>query len=337
MTTTEIRARVHAALGDAITPAGLTQQVASRLSAPPAPRRPAVRYRVAAGVLAIALVAVLLLTRLASIPLVGQAPAPAFHPNQVVGPVDANQKLPAEDLAAAGLSERQASLVMPLNLRATSNEITIQVIGAYADSAELVLFLRGSSERFTVHASIYDATGLLNFGEGGTSGIAGDWIVTLIGGAHADARGIAHLNVALDSYQADPGAPPPAGTWNFSFDLKVHGPEALTLRPALASIGGWNVKIEAMEATPAVVRFQVLVDAAPEQVSSLKVTLVDSSGHTMQATSAYTMLTNQMFFFIVIGNKQSRLNQIWMRPAAGQYELRISGHGPEYRGTLTIP
>src|SRR5690348_13671288 len=106
MTTSEIRALVHSALGELEAPAGFTHQVARRLSTPAAARPAYGPYRLAAGVVAILLVEVLLLTRLASGPLFGVTPAPAFKSNQIVGPADPDQQLPPEDLAAAGLTQQ---------------------------------------------------------------------------------------------------------------------------------------------------------------------------------------------------------------------------------------
>ena len=110
------------------------------------------------------------------------------------------------------------------------------------------------------------------------------------------------------------------------------------MRPPLASIGPWPVTMEAMEATPAVVRFQAVVKgASPSQVTSSMVTLVDSSGHEVQRSSEYSELINQMFFFLVIGTPETRINVTWTRPPAGTYELRISAHGSDYRAMLVIP
>lgn len=336
MTATEIRERVHAAIGEPRHPATLTDRVARRISE--AGPRPAFGgYRLAAALIAGLIVAALLLSRFLSEPLIGYQPGPAFKSNQVVGTVDPNAKVPAEDLAAADLAGQASELVTPLNLTAVSHGRTIKIIGAYADTARVVLFFRGESPGFSVSPQVSDRTGGLNYGAGGSSGYPGDWVVILMGAAHPDARGIAHLDVAVAAYETAPDQPGLQGTWNFSFDVKVHGPNALTLSPALSSIGTWKVKVEAMEATPSVVRFQVLIDAPPEQVDSLVVALLDSSGHEVQKSSGYTLLTNKMFFFIVIGSPKTRLNVIWMRPPPGAYELRISGHGFEYSGALTIP
>jgi len=329
---------VHAAFGEPRYPATLGDRVARRLAAP-ARSRDSGRYRIAAALVAILVTIALVLGRLAWGPPSGFAPAPAFKSNQTVGAVDPDAKLPPEDLQAADLSGPVGDLVTPLNLSAVSNGRTVSLIGAYADTARIVLFFRSAPGSMAGHAEIYDRTGLLNNGMGGSgSSRTGDSILILMAGAHPDARGIAHLNVAVDQYSSEPGDTGGTGTWNFSFDLKVQLPDKLAMRPPLASIGPWPVTMEAMEATPAVVRFQAVVKgASPSQVTSSMVTLVDSSGHEVQRSSEYSELINQMFFFLVIGTPETRINVTWTRPPAGTYELRISAHGSDYRAMLVIP
>jgi hypothetical protein len=337
MKTSDIRARVHDAVGEARYPTELPGRVARRIAQPTRPSHSGA-YAVVAAALAVLLIITLVLTRFGLGGFVETRPAPAFHTNQVIGRVDPGTRLPEEDLRVANLSGPEGQLVTPLNLSAVSGGRSLRLIGAYADTARIVLFFRGQGQGFAVHPQIYDRTGLLNYGSGEGSGLPGDWVVISMGGAHPDANGMAHLDVAVDGYQTDPVGPGVSGTWDFSLDVKVQPAEALTLTPPLTTIGPWKVTVEAMEATPTVVRFQALVKgASPSELTSLMVTLVDAAGHEAPKSSEYSELTNQMFFFLVIGNPETRINVIWPRPAAGTYELRITARGVNYRATLTIP
>jgi hypothetical protein len=337
MKTSDIRARVHAAVGEARYPVGLPDRVARRIAEPARPR-PSRAYAAVAAVLAALLIVTLVYTRFGLGAFMGTRPATAFHSNQVIGEVNPGTRLPEEDLGVADLTGNQGRLVTPLNLSALSGGRRIGLIGAYADTARIVLFFRGEGKRFAVHPQIYDRTGLLNYGSGEGSRLAGDWVVILMGGAHPDANGMAHLDVAVDTYQTDPLGPGVSGTWNFSFDVKVQPAEPLTMTPPLTAIGPWKVTVEAMEATPSVVRFQALVKGgSPTEVMSSMVTLVDATGHEVPKSSEYSELMNQMFFFLVIGNPETRINVIWPRPAAGGYELRITARGVDYRAMLNIP
>jgi hypothetical protein len=221
---------------------------------------------------------------------------------------------------------------------ADSNGRSLALIGAYADTSEVVLFFRSEPSVAAVHAEIYDRTGLLNFGAGGTSGLPGDAIYTLGGGAHAAADGLAHLNVVADDLLPDFGSPPVPGTWSFSFAIKVPKPTPLELTPTLTSVGTWSFKIDAFEATPAVVRFQAVVDGVSiQQVGGASITLVDSSGAPVDAQMGSTGLIGHQFLFWIFGDKPSRMAMTWTRPAAGDYVLQIRAQGMHYRGTLTIP
>jgi hypothetical protein len=337
MKTSDIRARVHAAVGEARYPAALSDRVARRIAEPIRPSHSRA-YGLVAAVLAALLVATLVFTRFGLGPLTGTAPATPFHTNQVVGPVNPDTRLPDEDLRVAAVSGPLGRLVTPLNLTAVSGGRSVSLIGAYADTARIVLFFRGEGQGFSVHPQIYDRTGFLNYGSGEGSGLAGDWVVILMGGAHPDADGTAHLDVAVDQYQTDPAVPGVSGTWNFSLDVKVQPADALTMMPPLTTIGPWKVAVEAMEATPTVVRFQAVVKgASPSEVTSSMVTLVDGTGHEVPRSSEYSELTNQMFFFLVIGTPETRINVIWLRPLAATYELRITARGVDYRAKINIP
>src|ERR1041385_1723325 len=233
MTTPEIRARVHGAFGGPRQPALLRDRVTRPLAGPDRPRDVR-RYRLPAALVAILVTIALVLGRLAWGPPPGFTAAPAFKSNQVVGPVDPNAKLPAEDLEAAGLSGPVGDLVTHLNLTAESDGTTVSLIGAYADTARIVLFFQSAPGSSVDHAEIYDRTGLLNYGMGGGgSGQSGHTMLILMGGPHPDTRGTAHLNIAVDGYESDVGGRGQTGPWNFSFDLKVQRPDELAMQPPL--------------------------------------------------------------------------------------------------------
>lgn len=338
MKTSDIRARVHAAVGEARYPTELPARVARRIAEPTRPSHSRV-YGLVAAALAALLIGTLVFTRFGLGPLTGTAPATPFQTNQVVGPVSPDTQLPDEDLRVAAMSGSLGRLVTPLNLSAVSGGRSVSLIGAYADTARIVLFFRGEDHRFSVHPRISDRTGFLNYGSAEGSGLAGDWVVILMGGAHQDANGAVHLDVAVDQYQTDPaGITGVSGTWNFSLDVKVQPSAALVLTPPLTALGPWQVAVEAMEATPTVVRFQAVVKgASPSDLTSSMVTLVDATGHDVPKSTEYSELTNQMFFFLVLGTPETRINVIWARPLAAMYELRITARGVDYRAMLDIP
>jgi hypothetical protein len=329
MNESEIRNRVHVAFGEASYPASLGSRVAGRIAAPWPRRQPRV-YGLVAAILAVLVIVSLMLTRFAfGLPL-GREQTPAIQTNQVVGPMSPNGQLPDADLRTANLSGPAADLVTRLNLTAVSNGRAMTVIGAYADSARTVIFVRSLPPPIAIQVQLYDQTGPLNYDGGGGSGSFGDADFEVAGPVHPDAGGIAHVNASIN--EAEIGTPlvGTSGNWNFSFPLEVQPSTPLTAIPVLTSFGEAKVRVEALEATPSVVHFQAVVDGlSVEQVSTWRVTLVDLNGNQAQPGSSYTALVGN--------NKQSRMYFVWARPAAGDYELRIDGSGSHYGGRLAVP
>jgi hypothetical protein len=329
----EVRARVHAAFGEATYPAALTERVARRLNAPASPRHSR-SYAFVAAALAILLVAALVMTRL-ELPRIGtQSEAPA---RAVAGPVDPNAKVPDPDLTGAGLYGPAAELVTPLNLVAESHGRSLALIGAYADTSEIALFFRSTSG-VMVQTQIYDRTGSLNYGSSGTDGIPGDIVFVLGGGPHAGPDGLAHLNVIASDLQMAFDSSSVPGTWSFSFAIRVQKPTPLTISPGLSSSGSWKFRVEAFEVTPAVVRLQAVVDGVSiRQVGAATISVVDSSGAPVQPRSSSTVLVGQRFLFWTFGDRPTLEVLTWTRPPVGDYTLVITGPGIAYRGAFTIP
>src|SRR6266513_1355762 len=103
MKTAEIRARVHAAVGDGRYPAALADRVAHRISEPVRPMQPRV-YGLVAALLALLIIGVLVFTRLATGVPLGFRPVPGFQSNQVPGPVNPDAQVPEIDLANTQLN-----------------------------------------------------------------------------------------------------------------------------------------------------------------------------------------------------------------------------------------
>jgi hypothetical protein len=336
MNESQVRSRVHAAIGEATYPSAMLERVARGLNEPAISSHSRL-YGLAATVLAVLLVVALVLTRFEVSR--SAVPAPIAPPNARILPVDPHAQLPEDDLNAAHLAGPAAQLVTPLNMIADSNGHSIALIGAYADTSEIVLFFRSAPSLAIVQAEIYDRTGLLNFGSSGSGPYRpGDAIYVLDGGAHAGADGLAHLNVVVDNIQLVSGDTSVPGTWSFAFDIKVPRATALTLSPALRSVGGWNFTLETFEATPAVVRIQAVVDGVSiQQVSDVSFKLLASGGTAVDEQSTSTELIGVRFFFWTFGDRPTRIAVTWTRPPAGDYVLEIRAPRVTYRGALIIP
>ena len=172
MNETEIRDRVTEAFGESSFPPDLTHRLRLGL-ARPVKRGPAPIFGFVAAVLVVAIVGTLVWTRVQS----ASRPSPAVPPisssipqaNPVTDVV-----IPQYDLDQAQLPTSGA-LVTPLNLTSTDGGRTVTLIGAYADSSRIVLFLRSLPDDDSFpQVMVYDGSGLLNASVTGGRGTIGD-------------------------------------------------------------------------------------------------------------------------------------------------------------------
>ena len=340
MKDTEIRRRVHAAIGDSPYPAELTSRVTSRLAEPPRPHAGPRLLSLVAALLAFAIVATLVFIRFQSTPRIlapeGTPPTarPAATPHTPPAPAEIGMS--QGDLDRTQLSTAR-NLVTPLNLSSTNNGRTVTLIGAYADSARTVLFFRSMPIAGYVSAMIYDDTGFLNAGSTAGRGSIGDFYYILDTGPHPDANGMAHLRVT-----ADVGDKPPAkltGAWTFTFEVRVGAFTRLNLQPVLTTVGTWRFTIEAMDLTSTLIHFQAVIDgAAVEDIQQNTISVTDVSGHRLEPVTEEAGTTVPKSQLGSTPPRSTRVNLDWNRPAAATtYTLSITGGGARYSGVFVVP
>jgi hypothetical protein len=329
MNDTEIRERLRAAIGEQSYPADLTARAETRLKQPPAAAGYPRALGLVAALLAIAIVAALIGPRLLT------------YRGSMTTPSPAASQVPEADLAVAGLGG-QGDLVTPVNVTKQIGTNQVTVIGAYADPARTVLFFRESAGGFPV-LSINDDYGLVNGSSSGNGGASGDYIFILDAGPRPGSDGMAHLKVSILGFQ--PAAGPGSGSfipanWTFSIQLPLQQSILVAQVPQRFLLGAWTVTLEVADATPSVVRAQVLIDglATGEIGANYPVTLVDSAGKQVPQVSASAGVTVPKGQLDSSNYKQTRLYAAWQRPAsAGTYQLRFEGSGAVVMIPLNIP
>ena len=333
MNDTEIRERLREAVGEQSYPADLSARAETRLKQPPdAEARPRALGLVAA-ILAIAIIAALVGPRLLAYR--NTQPRPALPPTSVVS------QLPDADLAAAGLSG-QGDLVTPVNITKQIGTNQVTVIGAYADPARTVLFFRESAGGFPM-VSINDDYGFINASSSGNGGASGDYVFILDAGPRPGSDGMAHLKVSVAGFQ--PAAGPGSGSlapanWTFSIQLPLQQSILVAAVPQRFLLGAWTVTLEVADATPSVVRAQVLIDGASvdDLGPNYPVTLVDAAGNQLVQTAASAGVTVPKGQLDSSNYKRTRLYAAWKRPAsAGTYQLRFEGSGAVVKIPVNIP
>ena len=226
-----------------------------------------------------------------------------------------------------------AALITPENQQGQIGDQTIRVIGSYADPARTVLFFRYPPKAGTPMVRINDAQGLLNAGGSADVGIPGDYVTAVDAGPRASEDGLGHLTVTFSLMPGPNGAPPPAGQWRFSLAVKIQPATSLPA-PSPFRLGSWNVTVEKLEATPAVIHFQAMFAGAKvEAIQMSTLSLVDASGVSLREMGGGASLTMPKGQPGASADTNTRVNFQWMRPAAGgTYQLRLQGPG----GTRTI-
>jgi hypothetical protein len=330
MNDAEIRERLRAAVGEQSYPADLSARAETRLKQPPDAEQHPRALGLVAAILAIAIVAALFGPRLLAYR--NTQPRPALPPASVASQV------PDADLAVVGLTG-QGDLVTPLQITKQFGNSQVTVIGAYADPARTVLFFR--SDYGSPMVSINDDYGFINASSSGNGGAQGDYVFILDAGPRPGADGTAHLKVTVTGLMPNsgPGSFVPAN-WTFSVQLPLQQSILIAAVPQRFLLGAWTVTLEVADATPSVVRAQVLIDGAgPGDLgANYPVTLVDSAGKPLQQTSASASVTVPKGQLDSSNYKRSRLYAAWKRPAAaGTYQLRFEGSGAVVKISVNIP
>lgn len=336
MNESQIRSRIQEAIGDTSYQPALRDRVVRSLGQAPGRESPPVMGLVAA-ILALAIVATLVLVRLQSQPRLAPAAIPTAKPTAPIGPIGYSPHLPDADLAAAQLTGASASLVTPLHVVATSDGKVLTLIGAYADPARTALFFRGIVGGGFPYASISDDQGFINSGSTSGPGSFGDSYFILGAGPHADTAGVAHLTVDVAFH--DVNGPASNGHWSFVFDLPVQSETALTMTPAMSTVGTWKINVEAFAATPVFVRFQAVIDGGTiDDLSNQALRLLDSAGNPVRSLGQGAAITTPKSQLGPSAPKQFRLFVAWVRPSSGgEFTLDFTGGGSTYTGRVSIP
>ncbi len=339
MNDSEIRDRLRAAVGEHSYPADLSARAEARLKQPPEAEASPRALGLVAAILAIAIVAALFGPRLLAYR--GARPGPAMPRSSVTTPSPAaTAQLPAADLAAVGLTG-QGDLVTPLNITKQLGSNQVTVIGAYADPARTVLFFRESAGGFPM-VSINDDYGFINASSSGGGGASGDFVYILDAGPRPGPDGTAHLKVSITGFMpAGPGSGSvPPVSWTFSIQLPLQQSILVAQVPQRFLLGAWTVTLEVADATPSVVRAQVLIDgASPDDIGgAFPVTLVDAAGLPLVPTASSAGVTVPKGQLDATTYKRTRLYAAWKRPAVGgTYQLRFEGSGAVVKVPVNIP
>ncbi|TMC55602.1 MAG: hypothetical protein E6J20_00180, partial [Chloroflexi bacterium] len=329
MNETEIRERVHEALGEAVYPPDFASRIGAQLQQP-GPRQQYPRaLGILAAILTVLVVAVLVFPRLQAAYLrqagLASRPVPSASPTP---PVQTSRQLPEADLAAAGLS-RTPDLVTPLKLSSQDGGHTVMLIGAYADPARTVLFFRAAPDLGFPMAGISDGQGPLNSSSSGSAGIAGDHVFVLDTGPRASADGQAHLSVTIQEFNGSGPVRRTTGNWSFNLPLTVQPSSALTLTPRPSAVGSWKLNVEAFELTPSVIHLQLLIDGASvAETNQSTVELLNAAGGQVNPAAYSASVTIPKDQLNATTYRSTRMNVQWPRPAGAQtYQLKITGGG----------
>jgi hypothetical protein len=267
----------------------------------------------------------------------------------VLGPrAMAEQPVPALDLRAAGLS-RVAPLVTPFEVRSEDGGRMITLIGAYADPALTVVFLRVTPDSGMPNLNVTDEQGSMDSTRYSTVGVGapGDYVFVLDSGPRVGPDHTAHLTADVTGLSAPPVlAEPPhefKGRWTFTFALPVQPATALPHQTRF-QLGSWMVTIEVLELTPAVVHLQALIDGGGVEEVGMgldsAVSLLDESGKPVGIVGLGTATpTSKEQLNPTTGPSNSaRVNLLWLRPpAAVTYQLLFRRNGETHTIAITIP
>jgi hypothetical protein len=341
MNETEIRERIHEALGEGAYPSDFGNRVEGHLQQPTRERQYPRALGILAAIIAVLLVAVLMLSRLQSAyvrqagPTAGPTATASATP---IPPALTRSQLPEADLAAASLFTTP-DLVTSLKLSSTDGGHTVLLIGAYADPARTVLFFRTATDLGYPMVGVSDDQGPLNASSSSGAGIAGDQVFVLDAGPRPGVDGIAHLSVVV-SHFVSPGSTinTTNGNWTFTLPLAVQPSSAVTLSPRPSAVGSWKLNIEALELTPSVIHLQLFIDGASvSETNSSTVVLMAASGKQVNPVAYSASVTVPKEQLDPTNSRKTRMNVQWPRAAGAQtYQLQITGGGAVSRSALSI-
>lgn len=350
MTENEARARVRQAIGEIAPPAGLEARAYRRLREiePSRDRVPRAAVLVAVAITTLVLVT---LVGIRSTSLNSRQPVPAATPMTTAAPTSTplQPQFSAALLSSAGLAVA-ANLVTPLQLDATDQGVTIRLVGAYADHARTVVLFQSSGPGVPVRESLEDSKGPVNFSSGSRTAPAPYSSWSLDGPPTVDSDGLAHLRLTVAGYQERIGAAasstPPStlqGLWEFRFTLGVQPGQPLLPPDISKQVGTVPVMLELVEATPAVIHVQALIQSNGQAIltgagAGRFLQLIDSSGHAVQPVAAGAGVTAPKQQLTQQTADVVRLNYQWERPATGgTYEVRLTYQDATASLMITVP
>lgn len=265
----------------------------------------------------------------------------------VVGPrVMADQPIPERDLRAARLSN-VAQLVTQFHVAASDRGHTITLIGAYADPARTVLFLRVTPDGGTPQLTLSDEQGMMNSGSNSFKTAPNEYVYALNSGPSSPGRRTAHVTAKVTGLRPNLVAGPPEevqGSWTLSFDVPVQPASTLPHETSF-QLGALNVTIEILDLTPSVIRLQTVMGGARvEEVASSvdsAITLLDSSGSPVRSLASEVGTTASKDDLDPVADPPSgaRIKLLWQRPqSTGNYELRFqSNDGQVHTIPIALP
>jgi hypothetical protein len=175
---------------------------------------------------------------------------------------------------------------------------------------------------------------LINASSSTGGGLPDEYFFSLDAGPRPGADGIANLTVTVPGFTPNgpaDGAQPAPGEWTFSLALKVQPSVTIGAVPNQFDLGSWKLTTEAAEVTPSVIHVQTVINGAlVTDVVSKTVVLLDSSGTPLNQIVTSAAMTVPKQQLNSTNDKITRVNDQWLRPAAGgTYQLQFSGGGGE--------
>ena len=299
-----------------------------------------VQVLAATGVLVFGIVVAVMLQygRLHSTIRPAASASPTSSPSASASPTAPMLNLPAVDLTRAHLSN-VAALITPFQLKAVDRGYSITLLAAYADPARTVLIFHVDPNAAVQDVTVDDGQGVLQSSSSAYGGAPGDSVYSLDTGPHAQADGLAHLNLQIPRLLAIPrtGASYVTGSWNFSLALKVQASIPLPA-PAKFQIGSWTGNLEVLELTPSVIHLQaVLHGPSIPDIGLSTIAFVDPLGK-VTPLGCGASITVPKLQLNASNYKNTRIFCYVERPAAGgRYQIRFQGGGGRYTIRLDLP
>jgi len=232
--------------------------------------------------------------------------------------------LPQPLIDAAGLTHVGSTLITPEELPVHMGPQTVTLIGAYADPARIILFFRHDS------TAGWPVINIASINASSASGTRppGYSFFALDGGPELSSDGLAHLSVEAHPMPTQSFTGPPPDSALFELVVPVQ-PATPLPAPSKFRSGSWTVTVEKLEATPAVIHLQAVVDGLTPGILQMDtVTAVDAAGQPLRQVAGGASITLPKQALTASTIKNARIDFQWMRPvAAGTYQIRIKGAG----------